>query len=413
MSEFKPLSGINKNMLTSNPPREEFEARLAALFSTLRRSGHRFDTALIIDRINQYYFTGTMQDGILVLRRDGEAFFFVRKSYDRALFESPLDIIRPMNSYRDLLQFLPADLGSTFIETEVMPLAVLERLRKYFTISVIQPLEGITMRLRSVKSKYELDIMRESGRQHNYLLQQIIPGLLRAGISEAELQGEVYNSMIQLGYHGVSRFAMFQAELIAGQVSFAESGIFPTSFNGPGGGRGASAAIPTLGSRDRLLQRGDIILLDIGYGINGYHTDKTQVYCFGAEPPKEAVEVHQACLDVLNRASAQLVIGAVPAKVYQNIMAELPAALQANFMGYGREQVKFLGHSIGLQIDEQPVIARGFNEPLKPNMAFALEPKSGIAGIGMVGAEETYLVTPEGPECITGGAKEIMVVDYR
>ncbi len=91
-------------------------------------------------------------------------------------------------------------------------------------------------------------------------------------------------------------------------------------------------------------------------------------------------------------------------------MADLPPVLQKNFMGYGHEQVPFLGHSIGLQVDELPVIARSFNEPLKPGMVFAIEPKSGIEEIGLVGVEETFVVTPDGPECLTGGAREIMVV---
>ncbi len=233
MTEFEPLTGINREFLTSNPSREEFEQRLADLFSALRRAGHKFDTALIIDRVNQYYFTGTMQDGILVLRSDGNVFFFVRKSYDRALFESSLDIIRPMSSYRDLLKTLPADLGSTYVETEIMPLAVLERLRKYFTFSEIHSLDRVVSRLRSVKSEYELGIMRESGRQHNHLLQHVVPGLMRAGMSEAELQGEILAAMVKLGYQGVTRFAMFQMEILGGQVSIGESGIFPSSFNGP------------------------------------------------------------------------------------------------------------------------------------------------------------------------------------
>lgn len=396
--------------MTGNPPREAFEQRCAALFDVLRHAGRRFDTALIVDRINQYYFTGTMQDGLLVLRRDGLIRFFVRKSVARARLESPLPIIEPMASYRDMLRLLPADLGSTYVETESMPVAVLERLRKHFTISAIQPLESMVARIRAIKSDYELALMRESGRQHSHLLQTIVPGLLREGISEAELTAEIYAAMIKLGHHGVSRFSMFQMEMIAGQVCFGESAIYPTLFNGPGGSRGLSPAVPALGSRDRRLSRGDIVFVDIGYGINGYHTDKTQVYAFGAPPPEHAILVHQACLDVLRRTSEQLTVGAIPAEIYQDIMSGLPPVLKHHFMGFGSEHVHFLGHGIGLHIDEQPVIARGFNEPLQAGMVMAIEPKSGIAGIGMVGCEETFLVTSAGPECLTGGARAIMTV---
>ena len=393
-----------------NPSRQEFEQRINSLFQALIQSGHPFDTALIISRINQYYFTGTMQDGVLILRKDGTVAYFVRKNVERARLESPLDIIHPMSSYRDMLAILPAGLGSTFIEMESVPVATLERLKKHFTFDGLHPLDGIISRLRAVKSPYELGLIRESGRQHNDLMENIVPQLLKAGISEAELLSEIYASMVKLGHHGVSRFSMFQLEMIVGQVGFGESSIYPTNFDGPGGMLGMSPAVPLVGSRTRLLKKGDLVFVDIGYGVQGYHSDKTQIYSFGAAPAAEAVMIHQACIDVLNRASSQLITGAVPAVIYQSIMASLPAALSQNFMGFGKEQVKFLGHGVGLQIDEIPVITNGYNLPLKENMVVALEPKCGIVGQGMVGVEETFLVTSGGPVCLTGGAKVIMVV---
>jgi len=71
-------------------------------------------------------------------------------------------------------------------------------------------------------------------------------------------------------------------------------------------------------------------------------------------------------------------------------------------MGFGKRKVKFLGHGIGLQVDEMPVIAEGFNEPLKEGMVLALEPKKGIENVGMVGIENTFIVTGQGGKCITG-----------
>lgn len=79
-------------------------------------------------------------------------------------------------------------------------------------------------------------------------------------------------------------------------------------------------------------------------------------------------------------------------------------------MGVGNESVKFLGHGVGLHVDEYPVIAKGFNEPLEENMVIALEPKRSIPGVGIVGVEDTYLVTPQGGKCLTGGEKEIILV---
>jgi len=67
----------------TNPPVTEFRNRMARLFQDLQRQGDRFDTALVYNRVNQYYLTGTMQDGLLVVRRNGDILYFVRKSYER------------------------------------------------------------------------------------------------------------------------------------------------------------------------------------------------------------------------------------------------------------------------------------------------------------------------------------------
>jgi len=396
--------------ISGNPTKQMLEGRIAKLFEHLKKAGSAFDTAIIISKINQYYFTGTMQDGILILRRDGLAAYFVRKSYDRAKMESALDRIYPITTYRDILAVVPEDLGSTYMETEIVPAAVLSRLRKYFTITEVHPIDKIIMTIRSIKSDYELEFITESAKQHQYVLETIVPSLLREGMSETDFTAELYCSMIKLGHHGVSRFSMFQTEMIIGQIGFGTNSIYPTCFDGPGGMLGLSPAVPLVGSRARYLQKGDIVFVDAGYGVLGYHSDKTQVYSFGAEPAPEVIEIHNACLAVLNKASAMLRVGNLPSDIYQKTLHGLPACLSKNFMGYGIEGVKFLGHGVGLQIDELPVIAKATAAPLQENMVIALEPKCGIEGVGTVGVEETFVVTKEGPVCLTGGAREILIV---
>jgi Xaa-Pro dipeptidase len=102
--------------------------------------------------------------------------------------------------------------------------------------------------------------------------------------------------------------------------------------------------------------------------------------------------------------------GNIPAEIYETILSELPVGFSDNFMGFGSRQVKFLGHGIGLTIDEIPVLAKGFNEPLRENMFFAVEPKKGIPNVGMVGIENTFRVTPQGGKCITGNHPGLMLV---
>ena len=125
-------------------------------------------------------------------------------------------------------------------------------------------------------------------------------------------------------------------------------------------------------------------------------------YMFGKQLPNNAVRAHNKCVDIQNEIAGMLKPDEIPSDIYKTIMNSLDDDFLQNFMGFGDRKVNFLGHGIGLLIDEVPVIAEGFNEPIQKGMVFALEPKKGIANIGMVGIENTFIVTSKGGECITG-----------
>ncbi len=390
--------------------KDELNTRLDRFCYAMNNDHPEWDTALILSRVNQYYFTGTMQDGILIIKNDGQLFYFVRRSFDRAKDESPLTGIYPMNSYRDAAAVTGTELGHTFIEKEIMTLAIFDRLSKAFHTQTISAIDKTILMLRAVKSPYELYWMEESGKAHCDFLENTLPGMLKEGISEAELVGEMFNEMVKRGYHGLSRFSMFQTEMVVGQVAFGENSLYPTSFDGPGGTTGLSPAVPLLGSRERKLKKGDLVFVDIGYGMNGYHSDKTQVYSFKQQPSADVSAAHNACIEVQQRLAALLEPGAIPADIYKTVNNELNDQFKQNFMGFGTRKAKFFGHGIGLHVDEWPVITNGCTDALIENMVLALEPKKGISGIGMVGVEDTYVVTPNGGRCITGGGQGIIVV---
>ena len=171
-----------------------------------------------------------------------------------------------------------------------------------------------------------------------------------------------------------------------------------------------SPAVPIMGSRSRKLRKGDLVFVDTGCGIEGYHTDKTMTYMFGASLPDEAIKIHFQCVDIQNNIAAMLKPGAIPSVIYNDILNELSPDFLENFMGFGTRKVKFLGHGIGLTIDELPVIANGFDEPIEEGMVFAIEPKKGIPHIGMVGIENTFIVTSNGCRNITGNHPGLLEV---
>ena len=115
-------------------------------------------------------------------------------------------------------------------------------------------------------------------------------------------------------------------------------------------------------------------------------------------------------MEAQRRIAELMVPGAVPSDIYNRVMEDLSTEFKQNFMGFGSRQVKFLGHGVGLHVDELPLIASGYRAPLQAGMTLALEPKKGIADVGMVGVEDTYVVEEGGGRCITGGGSDIIVV---
>ncbi len=391
-------------------PSSELKQRMKRFRLRMDRYDPAWQAVVIFSKVNQYYFTGTMQDGLLWIPRDGEAVYWVRKSIERARDESFFSHIMSMNSFRDVaatIDFLPENLH---LEWELVSLGLLRRFQKHFPVNDIRPVDSAIASVRAVKSSYELELMKRAGEVHRRILEEQVPALLEEGMSEVDLAGRLYPVMVEEGHHGVARFAMFQAEMALGYICFGESSLYPCSFDGPGGNYGLHPAVPFLGSRQHRLTKGDLVFIDVVCGLDGYHTDKTQTYMFGGALDASAAAAHYQCVAIQEQVAERLRPGAIPSKIYQEVMTSLDDEFLVNFMGYGSRPARFLGHGIGLQVDESPVIAKGFEEPLEEGMVLALEPKKGIEGVGLVGIENTFIVTSEGGQCITGTHPGLMPV---
>ena len=397
-SRRRMVCGMNE--ANDRVPEHELARRMERLRARLDLDQPDWRMTAILGRINLYYLTGTLQNGVLLIPREGDAVFWVKRSHSRACEESAFPNIRPMNSFRDAAEGRSYE-GTVLLEMETLPLAMYERFNKAFGFTAVKPMDGSMAAVRAVKSDFELERLRQAGVIHRAVLEDDLPALLRAGMSEAELAADVFRALVVRGHHGVSRVKAFNAELLLGQVCFGESALYGNPFTSPGGVRGFGPAVPFFGSPDRLLRRGDIVSVDTGCNVEGYHSDKTVTLVFQGRFSEEAAEAHERCLEIERETADRLRPGNVPSVIYQEMMGKLPPAFLSGFMGAGSDQVRFLGHGVGLEIDEYPVIAKGFDAPLEENMVIALEPKAWIPGEGMVGTENTFRVTPHGGVCLT------------
>jgi Xaa-Pro dipeptidase len=390
-------------------PLTELINRLKRFRARMDKTQPGWEMAAITGKVPLYYFTGTMQDGLLLVPYDGDDVFWVRQSYERAADESFFPDLRKMKSYRDVAAGMGKIPREMFLETDLVPIAQLQRMQKHIPFTDVKPVDAEISAVRAKKSLYELSLMEQAGKIHRYVLEDCVQGMLAEGIDEVTFACDLYSLMVKEGHQGIIRFGMFN-EMLLGQIGFGTSSISPICVDTPGGVSGMHPSVPQMGCRERKLGKGDLVVIDIGCGYHGYQTDKTLSYMFGRSLPDAAIQEHLRCVDIQDTMASMLKPGAIPSEIYRTILAGIEPSFRTNFMGFGDRKVKFLGHGIGLWIDEMPVIAEGFDEPLEEGMVFALEPKKGIPDIGLVGIENTFVVTPQGGRSITGHSRGLIEV---
>ena len=384
-------------------PASELEARLERFRRAMDAAHPGWEMAAVNHKVAMYYFTGTIQEGVLLIRPQ-DAVFWVRRSFERACNESHFSDIRPMHSFREAAAFYGSAPKVMYVETKKATLDWERMLHKYFAFEELGSFDSVLQDLRMVKSEYELKQMEQSGAIHETVLDIVAPKLIHGGISEAQLAIAIYSEMVQRGSHGTARFNQALGEEAVGIASFGKSGLVRTGFDGPGGTDGTCIAVQSIGNAFRKLQSGRLVYLDIPCGFDGYHTDKTVVYYYGdlakAEQSKHLIEAQQRCLELEQEVVRLMVPGEPIENLYLCTMDKFDNIYGDAFMNGG----KFLGHSIGLVMDEAPAIAKGFKQPLQPGMTFAVEPKIALPGLGMVGTENTYVVTEKGARSLTGSS---------
>jgi Xaa-Pro aminopeptidase len=225
----------------------------------------------------------------------------------------------------------------------------------------------------------------------------------RARMTEMELAAEIERELRLAGHQGPIRFRSFNNELFYGSVLAGPSGAVPGSTETPIVGPGPNVAV-SKGAGHRPIEAGEPILVDLAGAWEGYLADQTRTFSLGPVPDRFAA-AHATARDILHRVAAEARPGVTGAALY-DLALELADGLEG-FMGAGHERVTFVGHGFGLEIDELPLLAKGWDEPLEAGMVFALEPKFVFPGEGAVGIENSYLVTADGVERLTSAPEDL------
>jgi Xaa-Pro aminopeptidase len=366
------------------------------------------DALIVLHNVGIYYLAGTTQTGVLWFPREGEPVLAVRKSYERAKVESALGNLVPLRSYSELPSLLPNPGATLGFELDVVPVSTYEQVAKHFRNSRLIDASLALRKARGVKTPYEIECIRQAARQLDRAFLDI-PGQLREGMEEIELGARIEFVMRSGGHQGLTRVRRFNMEMHYGAVSFGDTAAYPHSFDGPVGVRGLYTAVPAMGGR-KQLRRGEPVIVDIVGGCAGYIADGTRVYSVGGLS-QELRDAHAYVLDLNSWIEEQLIPGTIPGELYTRILERVGKTPYASrFMGSGENQVKFVAHSVGLELDELPVIAPKYDIPFEANTVMAVEPKIFFPGIGGVGTENTYVIRDGAAERLTTCGQDIYVV---
>lgn len=382
-------------------PSEEIRRRQSALQQQLRAAD--VEGALLVEKTDYYYFTGTMQTSYLYVPAEGDALLMVIRDWDRAREESPIPQILKLTSPSDITALienhygrLPATLG---LEYDVLPVKDYQRFQTSFPNTRMRDVSRIIRQVRSCKSPWEIEQMQRAA-EVSVEVYSAIPRLLRPGISEIELASLLEVEAKKRGHEGLLRMRSLNGEIYTWHVVSGVNGSMLSSIETPIGGKGMSPAFP-VGASLKQIQPGEPVLVDFGVVINGYQVDQTRMYCIG-KMPEQFQTAYEACREI-----QQAVIDASHPGVSCDQLFRLSVEV-AGQTGFGKaylgpegQKCKFVGHGVGLEINELPFLAPGHDYPLKEGMTIAIEPKMNFPGVGGAGIEDTVVVTADGARRIT------------
>jgi Xaa-Pro aminopeptidase len=332
-------------------------------------------------------------------------------SVARARRESALPVVavrRPADlpgAFASLSIPTPRSIG---VELDVVPVAAFERLRRVFPGVEFRDVSRAVREVRAIKTPYEIAWIERAGRQVVTAMDEALPPHVVRGAREADLGALLEDTMRRKGHQGIVRVRRWNLEMHYGTVSAGASARYPCYFDGPDGLEGLYPAVQQ-GGGARVLAPGDLVLVDYVGGAGGYLADRARIFSLGP-PSAEARAAHGFCRELLADIVERLRPGAIPAEIHAAILERATKSPWADrFMGWGENQVSFLGHGVGLDLDEFPVLAEGFEMPLAPGHVIAVEPKVFLAD-GPVGVENTYVVTAGDARNLTPGPEDIRVV---
>lgn len=354
----------------------------------------KIDALLISDNANKYYLTGRVFSGYIYLPLKGEPIYFVKRPVTMK-GDGVVSIRKPEQIAESIGMVPPATIG---LELATASYSKVERLRRIFPQSELADASSVMSAARAVKTAEELEKIRISGIKQDHVYRKI-PTLYTEGMTDVELQVEIERESRLEGCLGQFRINGDDMELYMGNILVGDNADVPTPYDFAMGGEGMDPSLP-VGCNGTVIKPGNSVMVDVNGNYTGYMTDMTRTY-YVEEIGDLARKAHECSIAICRRLAELGRPGTEAKELYEEAekMAR-EAGLHEYFMGH-RQKAGFVGHGVGIEINELPVIAPRSRDILQENNVIALEPKFVIPKTGAVGIENTYVVTPDGLKPLT------------
>ncbi len=390
-------------------PEAEIQKRIYKFQEDLQKKG--LDGALILKNVNLFYFSGTIQSSVLFIPEEGEPILMVFKGHERVLRESPLKHILPVKGrahIKKILRELKFNRSKIGMEMESIPVNLYLRYQQLFPEFEWVDVSESILKIRMIKSPYEVEQIRKAAQilHHGYLT---IKEFIKEGMTELEVDGYLAFLARREGHMGVLRMRSWNQEMTHAHVLSGESGTVLSFLDSPHGGYGNTPAMAQ-GASFRRIRKNEPIGIDYGVGVNGYVADQFRTLVIG-DLEDELKNAHELSVELHQLFVKEAKPGVSCSELYHCLIKKVRSAgLIDYFNGFGEGKAKFIGHGLGLEIDEYPIIAPRFNQKLQPGMVIALEPMFVFPGKGIVGLEDDYLITDSKVERLTLTEQKIIIV---
>lgn len=359
------------------------------------------DALLLSGNATKYYLTGRVWDGYIYLTVEGELTCAVRRPI--GLGGDGVHSIRKPEELANIIPTPPTTLG---LELDTSSYSLVERLRAIFPEATVVNASQLLRSARSIKTPREVQQITLSGLKQERVY-RLIPSLYRPGMTDVELQIEIERLSRLEGCLGQFRIAGDSMELFMGNIIAGDNADAPSPYDFAMGGAGTNPSLP-VGADGTELRPGMSVMVDINGNYTGYMTDMTRTFTIGDIAPL-AVKAHECSRRITREVAAHGIPGTKASDLYELALGiAREEGLEQYFMGH-RQHAGFIGHGVGIEINELPVIAPRSRDLIAPGQVIALEPKFVIPGTGAVGIENTYYVAPDGQWVSLTNAPEVLI----